>query len=88
MSKFAIELTTPEGQVYSGEVSSVQVPAVDGRLEVLQDHAPMVASLSGGEVWLQLPDNTRKHYHVDGGIFEVARNKAVLLAEQIQPSDN
>ncbi|MBO7369564.1 MAG: F0F1 ATP synthase subunit epsilon, partial [Campylobacter sp.] len=42
MEKLFLEIVTPEGQVFSGEVKSVQLPGSEGELGVLPRHAALV----------------------------------------------
>ena len=84
MSKhFALELITPTGKVYSGEVESVQLPGEEGRFQVLYNHAPMIAMLQKGEVKVVEASHTKQSFYIDKGVFEVLNNQAVILAESI-----
>ncbi|MDR1065819.1 MAG: F0F1 ATP synthase subunit epsilon, partial [Clostridiales bacterium] len=43
-------IETPEKKFFSGEVESVIVDTVDGKIGVLSGHAPTVAALATGRV--------------------------------------
>ena len=43
-----LEIISPEKIIYSGEVSSVAVPGVQGEFEMLNNHAAIVSSLKKG----------------------------------------
>jgi F-type H+-transporting ATPase subunit epsilon len=77
---FSLEIITPTGTVYSGKVTHVRAPGVDGDFGVLADHAPLMAGLKPGRVRL---DDTAEHqeFVITGGYFEVHNNRAVVLAE-------
>lgn len=82
---FLLEVVTPERLVFSGEVTSVQAPALDGLFGVLHNRAPLLSALSPGTVSFHVPtDNETHHLAITGGFFQVAANKAVLLAEQAE----
>ncbi|MCH1548180.1 MAG: F0F1 ATP synthase subunit epsilon [Flavobacteriaceae bacterium] len=43
-----LEIISPEFTLFSGEVSSVAVPGVDGEFEMLNNHAAIVSTLKEG----------------------------------------
>ena len=45
-----LEIVTPEKKIFSGEVSSVQVPGSDGSFAMLTNHAPIVSTLDKGKI--------------------------------------
>ena len=67
--------------MYSGEVSLVQLPGIDGLFEILNDHAPLISVLAGGKVKIQDVQKQFQYFEIKGGVVEVLRNKVLLLAE-------
>ena len=49
-----LEIITPEKKIFAGEATAVQFPGLDGSFQVLNDHAPIISSLSEGEVKVDL----------------------------------
>ena len=45
-----LEIISPEAKLFSGEVTSVTLPGVDGSFQILNNHAPVVSILEKGEV--------------------------------------
>ena len=45
-----LEIVSPEATLFSGEVTSVAVPGVNGEFQMLKDHAPIVSLLKEGFV--------------------------------------
>ena len=45
-----LEIVSPEAKLFSGEVTSVTVPGVDGSFQILNLHAPIVSLLEKGVV--------------------------------------
>jgi F-type H+-transporting ATPase subunit epsilon len=91
-----LEIITPEASIFSGEVTSVTLPGLDGIFQVLNDHAPIISSLKAGEVKMETDgklDSTKLNENVNvlngnslsvtikGGIAELMNNKLILLAE-------
>ena len=78
-----LEIITPDGRVYHGEVASATLPGTVGTFQVLQNHAPIISSLGKGPLAYVNDDGTHK-YEIDGGIVEVLNNKITVLAESVQ----
>lgn len=78
---FALQIITPARTVLDMEVVSVSCPGVDGRFQVLHNHAPMLAQLEIGRVDVDTPDGVRTAYAVSGGIAQVFHNHVVILAD-------
>ncbi len=75
-----LELITPEKKVYSGEATSVNMPAIDGMVEILRNHAPLIAALKVGQLKVTTKSGV-KRYQLKGGFAEVLNNNIVILAE-------
>ena len=72
-------ILTPDKELFHGKVKSVNVPALDGRFEVLNNHAPIFAALGKGEVRYQLTKGEKKSLQIENGYIEVLRNEVSLL---------
>lgn len=77
-----LEIVTPDKKVFEGEVSSVSMPGIDGRFEVLDHHAALISALAKGEVSIKTVQGPLR-YMIEGGLVEVLNNKVSLLAEGI-----
>lgn len=76
-----LEILTPEGKIFSGDVFGVQLPGTDGLFEVLDKHAPLVSALAKGKVKVLKEKNTAQTFNIQGGFVEVLNNKATVLVE-------
>tara|TARA_Y100000385_G_scaffold4176_1_gene4571 strand:- start:253 stop:489 length:237 start_codon:yes stop_codon:yes gene_type:complete len=76
-----LEIITPEKKVFEGEVTSVQLPGVTGKFEILNNHAPIISSLTKGKVRVIDSNNNTKHYDINGGVIEMQNNKVIVLAD-------
>ena len=82
MAGFQAQILTPNGSLFEGEVTGVQMPGVMGSFEVKANHAPIVSSLEKGNVLVRKEDGDMS-YTISGGFVEVAKNKLTLLAESV-----
>ena len=76
-----LEIITPEKQVFSGEVTSVQFPGINGGFEILNNHAPIISTLGKGEIRVITTDKDTKKFDINGGVIEMQNNKIIVLAD-------
>ena len=76
-----MDIVTPEMEVYSGEVKSAKFPGSEGSFGVLNDHAPLIATLQEGEIEVVEEGNMEKSFQIKGGVVEVNSNRIIVLAE-------
>ena len=84
MATLEVHLVTPEREVWAGEADFVTARGVDGDLGVLPGHAPLLAALAVGPVFIDA-GGSRTAVAVDGGFLHVAHDDDVtrvdILAE-------
>jgi F-type H+-transporting ATPase subunit epsilon len=86
--QFDVEVLTPEGEVFSGEVRQISTRTAVGEIGILANHAPLLAALRPTELRLHLSDTETKRYAQAHGWLQVFGNKARLLIEEaIDPED-
>lgn len=86
--KFEVEVLTPEGEVFSGEVRQLSTRTAVGEVGVLANHAPLLAALRPAELRLHLSDTETRRYAQAHGWMQVFGNRARLLIEEaIAPED-
>jgi F-type H+-transporting ATPase subunit epsilon len=76
-----IQIITPDNTVYTGEVTLVQLPGLDGSFEILNNHAPIISALKKGTVKVKTTDEKLEYFEIPGGVVEVLNNKVLVLAE-------
>ena len=76
-----LEIITPMSTLFTGDVTLVQLPGIDGLFEILPSHAPLVSALKEGRVKIEDGQNEPQFYDIRGGVVEVSHDKVLLLAE-------
>lgn len=85
--RLAVEVLTPEGEVFSGDVRQVSTRTVEGEIGILANHVPILAALEPAELRLHISEQEVKRYAQSHGWLQVFGNKAQLLVEEvIEPS--
>ncbi|AQW81604.1 ATP synthase F1 subunit epsilon [Campylobacter pinnipediorum] len=81
MNKLHLEIVTPQGQVFSGDVSSVVLPGSDGEFGVLPSHASLVSLLQAGIIDIQDLDNKHDIVAINWGYAKIDEEKVTILAD-------
>lgn len=76
-----IEIVSPEKQLYASEVTMAQFPGTEGSFQILNNHAPMIATISAGFIRVTTLAGVDETIEVKGGIVEVQKNKILVLAD-------
>ena len=76
-----LEILTPEHKIFSGNVYGIQLPGIEGSFEILEKHAPMIASLGAGKMKILKDKTNTEIYNITGGFAEVMNNKVSVLIE-------
>ncbi len=84
MKNYDFEILTPRGRLFSGEVAHTFLPAEDGFVGVLVNHAPYVTSSPGGKLEVRLPSGETRGFRVGPGFFQVFKNQAFFLTQSVQ----
>ena len=92
-----LEIVSPEAKLFSGEVTSISLPGVDGHFQMLNNHAPIVSLLQKGTINIttagsfELSEETAglftkvndQNYTLEiaSGTLELKDNKVIVLAD-------
>tara|TARA_R110000796_G_scaffold250788_2_gene380584 strand:+ start:90176 stop:90457 length:282 start_codon:yes stop_codon:yes gene_type:complete len=91
-----LEIVSPEATLFSGEVTSVTVPGINGEFQMLANHAPIVSLLQEGDVKVQgnnliiaeayqskfsKASNGATSLAITSGTVEMKDNKVIVLAD-------
>lgn len=81
-----IELVTQEAKIFDEpEADIVIVPAVEGEMGVLPNHAPVLTTLSFGELVVRKGE-AEERFAIYGGVVDVRPDKVVVLADLAESS--
>jgi len=85
---FPVEVLTPEGKVFEGEVEMLSTRTGEGSLGVLANHAPLLAILEPTELRLHKEGDEIESYAQAEGYLQVIENSALVLVEEcVRPED-
>ncbi len=76
---FQLEIVLPETPLPARTVSSIDVPATDGRLTVLANHQPLIVALQAGSVIVKDAKGQIETLVISAGALQVENNIATIL---------
>ena len=79
MRTYLLNISSPDGKLFSGQVTSLIVRGVEGEFCVLADHIPFVTSVVDGKCIIELEDGTVKEGHTEGGLITVGKGEVTYL---------
>ena len=87
MADFNFELVSPERLLLSERVTEVVIPATEGEMTVMANHAPVMTTIKPGVVTVKAADGKVTRYVVFGGFADILPTGCTLLAESAVPVD-
>ena len=85
---FYVEIVSPTGSVFKGNALRLRAPGIQGSFEILHNHAPMIASIELGPMYVTLAGGERVAFATTGGFVEVLNNTVTVLAEEAEPASD
>ena len=80
MSTFPLQIGTPDGLLFEGDVIRVVCRSITGDLAILAGHCNFCTALGMGEAHVVMEDGTRRDAACIGGMLSVMDGKCSLLA--------
>lgn len=87
MKNFKLEIVTPDGLAFSGEVESLLVHTDGGDVEILAGHMDYMASVATGRARI-IVGGVSKYASCSGGFLTVTRDGARLAAVTFEFAEN
>ena len=76
---FPVEVLTPEGEVFNGEVTQISTRTSVGSIGILANHAPLLAQLDPAELRLYRSESDFVTFIQGEGFLQVADDSRVLI---------
>lgn len=80
MKTFPLQIGTPDGLLFEGEVERVVARSITGDLAILAGHSNFCTALGMGEAHVVLPDGGRREAACIGGMLSMMEGSCSLLA--------
>ena len=80
-----LEIVSPDKVLLKRPVDMVVLPAWDGEMAAMPQHAPMMVALRGGVITLHEGGQATDRFFVAGGFAEITQDRCTILADEAVP---
>ena len=78
-----VDIVTPEKKIFSeNNILSVNVPGIEGDLEILSNHIPIITFLKPGRINIEA-EGSKKSFFISDGVLEFNSNVLTILVSEI-----
>lgn len=81
MDTFRLEILTPNGEIFNGDVVSATLPGEEGEFGVLAHHASLTTLLQAGVIDLETENKIVESVAINWGVVQVDESKVVVLVD-------
>lgn len=81
MNTLHLEIVTPSGSIFDGQVTEVTLPGEEGEFGVLPEHASLTTLLSAGMIDFVKEDKVTESVAISWGHVQVGENNVIVLAD-------
>ena len=79
MRTYLLNISSPDGKLFSGQVVSLILRGVEGEFAILADHIPFITSVVNGKCIIELEDGSVKEGTTEGGLITVGKDEVTYL---------
>ena len=80
MNSFKLIISSPEGDIWSGDAVMLSVRGISGELAILAGHIPFITSLKPCDCKIELDEGDDLIGTIDGGLLTVSKDRVSLLS--------
>lgn len=85
---YKLDVVTPKGLAFTGEVYQTVITTADGEIGVLENHMLLLTNVKPGKLRIEKGDGEVKEFAVTYGILDVAGDRVIALLEEIYDIDS
>ena len=81
MKTMKLEIVTPGGVIYYGDIKQVTLPGEQGEFGVLPEHASLVSLLNAGVIDIETHESKRVLVAINSGYVKIDENKVLCIVD-------
>ena len=81
MKTMKLEIVTPGGVIYNGDIKQVTLPGEQGEFGVLPEHASLVSLLHAGVIDIETSSSKEMLVAINSGYVKIDENKALCIVD-------
>lgn len=75
-----VKIITPDKILFEGTAKLLQLPGTGGLFEILNGHAPIIASLKEGTIKLE-EEEGEKRFEIKAGVVKAQKDEILVLVQ-------
>ena len=79
MNTFKLIVSSPDGNVFEGDVYKLDLRSSEGEFAVMAGHVPFITHAIAGECAVWLDDETKRVATSKGGLLTVGKDKTTFI---------
>ncbi len=84
MNTFHLIVSSPDGNLFEGDVVKLDVRGTEGDLAIMAGHIPFVTSIVEAPVVIHFEDDSKKKATAKGGLLTVGKDTVTLISGSFQ----
>lgn len=88
MTPFTCEIVSAEKAIFSGQITMIIAPGVEGELGIVAGHTPLLTRIRPGTLRVLNDSEEEQVFFVSGGYLEVQPGVVTVLADTAQRADD
>ena len=80
MKTFKLTISSPNGNIFEGDIYKLDVRGVEGELAIMAGHIPFVTAVKGAPCAVWLDSETKKEATCEGGLLTVDSNGTTFIS--------
>ena len=80
-----IDIVTPLGRIFEGEIKEATFPGVEGEFGVLEGHSPLITNLQPGVISIKKQDGKEEMIAINWGHVEISPDNINVLIDEAVP---
>ena len=80
MKSFLLKISSPEGDLFRGDIVKLSVRGTEGDLAVMAGHIPFVSYVKPCDCKIEFENGNEKVGYIQSGVLTVAKDKVILLS--------
>ncbi len=84
---YHLEVVTPEGYVFKGDVEQTVINTSDGEIGILENHMLLLTNVIPGKLRVEKSPEDIEEFATTYGIIDIRGDKVIVLVEEAFPID-
>jgi F-type H+-transporting ATPase subunit epsilon len=80
MKTFKLTISSPDGNIFEGEIYKLDVRGVMGELAIMAGHVPFVTAVKSAPCAVWIDEDTKKEATCDGGLLTVGAESTTFIS--------